>query len=101
MIAGAYAIFNEDLYRSYAASHPANITILTQPFDETMLDSIRRVPGVAHAEGCREITVHLRVEGDKWDTLLLIGQPDYADIHINRRFPKEGALVPVGRGRVS
>lgn len=101
VIAGTYVILTEDLTLSYQASNPANVTVLTVPFGEDLLEAIRRMDGVAHAEGVREITVRVRTGArdglDEWDTLVLVAQPDYADIHIHRRFPMAGAAVPDDR----
>jgi len=106
LIAGAYVMLSEDLASSYEASNPANITLVTLPFDDELLDAVRRMDGMAAAEGVRELTVRVRtgaasipgdVAEDEWDTLLLVAQPDYADIEIHRRFPKEGVGVPADR----
>ncbi len=106
LIAGAYVMLSEDLASSYEASNPANITLVTLPFDDELLDAVRRMDGVAAAEGVRVLTVRVRpgvasirgdVAEDEWDTLLVVAQPDYADIEIDRRFPKEGASVPADR----
>ena len=106
VIAGAYVMLSEDLASSYEASNPANITLVTLPFDDELLDAARRMDGVAAAEGVREFTVRGRtgatpvagsVTEDEWEPLLLVAQPDSADIEIRRRFSKEGVSVPADR----
>ena len=106
LIAGAYVMLSEDLASSYEASNPANIILVTLPFDDELLDGVGRMDGVAAAEGVREFTVRVRtgaasilggVADDEWDTLMLVAQPDFADIEIRRRFSKEGASVPADR----
>ncbi|MCD6285086.1 MAG: ABC transporter permease, partial [Anaerolineae bacterium] len=106
VIAGAYVMLSEDLASSYEASNPANITLVTLPFDDELLDAARRMDGVAAAEGVREFTVRARtgatsvaggVTEDEWEPLLLVAQPDSADIEIRRRFSKEGVSVPADR----
>ena len=51
VIAGTYAILAKDLNASYASTNPANISLLTQPFDPEFVDAIRRMDGVAEADG--------------------------------------------------
>lgn len=106
LIAGAYVMLSEDLASSYEASNPANITLVTAPFDDGLVYAVRRMDGVAAAEGARDLTVRVRTGAasipggaaeDEWDTLVLVAQPDFADIEIRRRFPKEGASVPADR----
>ncbi len=50
-IANAFQILSEDIDASYASVNPANITIMTEPFDEDFLSSVEGMPGVADAEG--------------------------------------------------
>ncbi len=50
MIAGAYVIISQDLDLSYAAANPANIEIITRPFDEEYVNSVARCGGCG---GCR------------------------------------------------
>jgi len=97
VIAGTYVILEEDLALSYSESNPANITLRTLPFDQRLIDAVRRMDGVADAEGRAEVTVRVRSSGIAWDTLQLVAQPDYAESKINRRFVKDGATVPADR----
>ena len=106
LIAGAYVMLSEDLTSSYEASNPANITLVTVPFDDDLLDAVQRMDGVAAAEGARELTVRVRTRATstkdglteaQWDTLLLVAQPEFARIEIRRRFVQEGAGVPADR----
>ncbi len=104
VIAGTYVILMQDLALSYQASNPANVTVLTLPFEDGLVEAVQRLDGVAQAEGVRELTVRVHTgtqdgqDGlDEWDTLLLIAQPDYADIQIHRRFPVAGEAVPDDR----
>jgi putative ABC transport system permease protein len=94
VIAGTYMILAEDLNASYAASHPANITIYTYPFDPEFLDVIQRVEGVDRAEGRREVTVRVRIGEEVWDTLRLIAIPHFTTSKINIAFPTSGQTVP-------
>jgi putative ABC transport system permease protein len=105
VIAGTYVYLQEDLYTSYEASNAANITIVTRPFTSELTDAVARMDRVAASEGVYEATVQVRparnddaslqvATSDDWDSLLLVAQPDYAEIEIHRRFLKAGAAVP-------
>lgn len=103
VVGGTYVFLDEDLHASYEASNPANITVQTRPFEMDLVEAVRRLDKVAAAEGVREVTVRVRpVDTDAeqpasiadWETLLLVAQPDYADIQIHRRFFRDGVAVP-------
>ena len=87
VIAGTYGILSEDLNASYAATNPANVSLVTSPFDPGFVDAIERVDGVAVAEGRREVTVRVQVGAGEWDTLKLVAIPDYAEMQIHRLVP--------------
>lgn len=93
-IANAYLILSEDLDASYAAVNPANITILTDSFDDNMLQSIKRIPGVAEAEGRRQLSVTVEQEGKPGESLNLIAIDDYTKTKLNRLETFDGKIVP-------
>ncbi len=94
VIAGTLAMLSTDLNASYAASNPANITLTTLPFDPGFVDVIRRLDGVAEAEGRRMVKVRVHTGGDAWDTLRLTAIPDFETARIHRLFPRQGSAVP-------
>ena len=51
MIMTAFAVLNQDINASYAASNPANIEIWTDPFYEDLIRVIEKVPGVRSGRG--------------------------------------------------
>jgi putative ABC transport system permease protein len=52
-----YVILSQDIRVSYASSQPANIEVLTTPFDDTVVNAIENIPGVADAEGRQVVSV--------------------------------------------
>ena len=94
VISGTYVILAEDLNASYEASHPANITITTYPFDPEFPEVIQRVDGVALVEGRRKVTVRVRTGDNKWEKLHLIAVPRYASTQMHQSFPIMGAHIP-------
>ena len=94
VIASAYAILSEDIDSSYAAVNPANITIRTEPFGEGFLRSVRRMPGVAGAEGRHNLSVSVVVDGEPRRHLAVIAVNDFAGSKIGLLESIEGRLVP-------
>jgi putative ABC transport system permease protein len=94
VIAGTYVLLSEDLSTSYARANPANIDLITDSFDPDFVDVIRRMDGVAEAEGRRSAKVRIRLGADEWDVLELVAVPDFAEMQINQFLPQQGAAVP-------
>jgi putative ABC transport system permease protein len=104
VITGAYVLLTEDLSASYAAVNPANIDLITDPFDPVFVDAIRGMDAVADAEGRRSAVVRVRTGPDAWDTLELVAVPDIdlatpgrSRPRINQLLPRGGAAVPLDR----
>ncbi|MFQ5575491.1 MAG: ABC transporter permease [Anaerolineae bacterium] len=85
-VAHMQVIVSDDLDASYAAISPASATLQTaQPFDDDLVETIRRMPEVAEAEGRRGIVVRFKTGPDEeWHPLLLYALADYDDIRINK-----------------
>ncbi|HSR29097.1 MAG TPA: ABC transporter permease, partial [Anaerolineae bacterium] len=93
-IANAYVILSEDIDASYAAVNPANITIVTEPFDEAFLNSVKRMEGVADAEGRHHLAVSILLDGEPAKSMELVAIKDFAGSEINLLEPKEGRSIP-------
>ena len=94
MIAGAYVIISQDLDLSYAAANPANIEIVTRPFDEEYVSAVARLNGIADAEARRDVSVRVQKPSGEWDVLTLRVVPDFEDSKIDVLLPLEGKQVP-------
>ena len=93
-IVNAYMILSEDMDASYAAVNPANITIIGGPFDEDFVSSVKRMEGVADAEGRHHLSVSVILDGEPRQKLDLVAIKDPAESEINLLEAKEGALIP-------
>lgn len=104
-IGTAYAILSEDINASFASAHPANIEIVTDPFDDDFINSVKKVPGVADAEGRHFLGVRASLDGETWQSLDLVAYKDFEESNINLLAPLEGASIPdshqllIGRDR--
>src|SRR5689334_24041929 len=69
MIGGARVKLLDGMQQSYAASHPASATLLTDGFDDDLVETVRHMQGVAAAEGRRSVTVRVNVGPEQWKAL--------------------------------
>ena len=91
VIVGAYIIISNDMSVSYASNNPMNIDLRTNPFDNSLVNSIQNMRGVKESEGRRVFTTRARVQGtEQWVTLNVIAIEDYSNMKIN--------LLPVDSG---
>ena len=93
-IMGAQAMVSEDLNRDYVATNPSSAVIFTERFDEDLLAALRRVPGVALAEGRRRGTVELETGDGETRSLRLEVVSDDGDLQLNKVRPEEGEWPP-------
>jgi len=93
-IANAYLMLSEDMDVSYASVNPANITVVTDPFDKGFLESVRKVEGVADAEGRHVLGATVILGGEPGKHLELIAIDDYAGSRINLLESKDGRSIP-------
>lgn len=94
MIAGAYAIIPGDMNASYASANPANIQIVTAPFDHDLLDTLARVEGVQAVQGRRTVSTRLQTGPNSWSSFALIAVSDFTPGRIDSQLPLAGAERP-------
>lgn len=75
-IMAARIVITRELRDSYLAINPVGATITTTPFSEELLDAVRRVPGVAEAEGRRVVAARVQVGPGLWQDTQLFLLPD-------------------------
>lgn len=94
MISGTYVIISQDLDLSYASANPANIEIITNPFEENYVNSVARLDGVEDAEARRDVNVRVQKASGDWDVLTFRVLPDFEKTAIDKLLPLEGKQVP-------
>ncbi len=94
IIINTRAILDNNFAGSFAAVNPASATLQVNPFDDEMVEAIRRIPEVQTAEGRRKLTVRLQVGANEWLDLELYALPDFEHIRINKIRPEVGAWPP-------
>lgn len=94
LVAGSQAILSHDLSGSYEAITPASATLVTDAFDDELVQVVERMPEVSLAEGGRRVTARLSTGPNMWRPLRLLAISDYADMRINKLHPMSGAWPP-------
>ncbi len=95
-ISRTWAILSQELSDVYLEIKPASAYLFTanQSFGDNLLDSIRKMPEVAEAEGVRSVQLRMLAGSDKWDALKLVTLPDYEDNRINQLGLEQGVFPP-------
>ena len=96
-IASTYAILSEDIGVSYSSAQPANIEIITDPFDDGLVKTIENVPGVKKAEGRQLLSVRVGQDGQSWRPLDVVAADDPGTAELNLLTPINGTAVPSER----
>lgn len=95
MIAGAGTIMTRDLRAQYAATSPSSGQIFTRdPFDDELVNTIRRLRGVREAEGRRIVQARYQAGPGLWREIQLNALRDYKEIRVNTITSKAGAYPP-------
>ncbi len=97
VIVNARAILAEDYATSFAAINPSSGVIrTTETFDQDLVRSVRRMDGVADADGRTYLVMRFRVkqDGARWRDLQLFAAPDYDHMRVNKIWPQSGAWPP-------
>ena len=76
MIVGGYVTTLEDMQTGFRAINPAEIRVITDPFDENLVERIRRLDGVAQVEGERLLQLQMQSAGGEWKNLVIRVLPD-------------------------
>lgn len=96
-IATTYVILSEDIGVSYASAQPANIEIMTDPFDDELIKAVEAIPGVAGAEGRHMLSVRVGLDGKSWKPLDIVATEDYHTANINLLTPVLGTIYAEDR----
>lgn len=94
-IVSARTILDVEMARSFAAIHPSSGTVRTQElFDDSFVQSVRKMPEVDDADARRMIFARIQVGSGQWNTLIIFAIEDYDDIRINKIWSQSGAWPP-------
>lgn len=97
VITTLHMVMSEDMQGGYQAANPANIQIVTAPFDQDWVDHIRRMPGVRAAEGATKFSARLEASPGEWIGIDLRGVPEPHGMQINQVTLERGKWPPADR----
>jgi putative ABC transport system permease protein len=92
-----HVVVTREMAAGYVAINPASATLITEPFEDDLVQTVRRMREVAQAEGRRSVTVRLQVGPDAWRNLRLFAIPDYSEMQVNLITLEQGAWPPPRR----
>lgn len=97
VIATLHTVVLADMTDGYAAVNPANIQISLSPFDQGLVDHIKKLPGVHQAEGYRIFGLRLEASPGEWIAIDLKAAPDLEKREIGQLRLIEGSWPPGDR----
>jgi putative ABC transport system permease protein len=97
MIGGARVMLAHDLAAANDASNPASAKLHTEPFDDDLVQAIRRLPGVDDVEGRSTMVFQVGAGRGVWKNTMVKVIPDFNDLRINKIRPISGAWPPPQR----
>jgi putative ABC transport system permease protein len=94
-VGASYLVLSRTFSAGYLAANPAHATLTMAPFDAEVVDVVRRLPGVAEAEGRRTVGgLRLQIGPDAWMNIALTAIPDFRAIRIFQLRPEQGRVAP-------
>jgi putative ABC transport system permease protein len=76
MIAGGYVTILEDMQTGYEAIHPADLRFVLDPFDEELIERVKRVDGVTTADAEVRLRWQFQNGEGEWENLSVRVIPD-------------------------
>ncbi len=89
VVTQTFSTVQNELTVEYPKSNPAQATLFTDPFDDTLLQTVRHIDGVAYAEGRSVVGAQILVAPGQWKQILLYAIPDFNNINIDKVFPEK------------
>lgn len=76
MMAGGYITILEDMQTGYQAIHPANLRFVLDPFDEELIERVKRVDGVIAADAEVRLRAQFQNGKGEWKNLAIRVMPN-------------------------
>ena len=101
-IVNARLILAQELAAGYAGINPSSGTLRTvEPFDEDFVRAVRRMEGVAEADGRAHVGMRFQLRSDaadgRWRDIQVFAVPDYTALRVNKIRPVAGDWPPPPR----
>jgi len=89
-----HRVIAEDMVTGYRAVNPANIMLVTTPFDDDLVERVKSVKGVRDALGVHKISLRVQTVHGDWIPMDFNAIPDMGTQAINRVHLLEGTWPP-------
>ncbi len=97
LITSMNIIIKKDMETGYMSVNPANIQVFSTPFDQELVNAVRKVDGVKQAEGVRTMTLRYKNGKGEWVPIGIKAIPDIGQMEINQVRLEEGVWPPKDR----
>ncbi len=94
MVVATEVTITTDLPDSYAAISPALATLGLSDFDDELVKSVRRMPGIADADGARRIAATVKVGENETKEVRLYAIRHFDQQRLNKVWPESGKWPP-------
>lgn len=94
MIASMHSTLTEDMSAGYTAVNPANIQVSVSPFDQGLVNHIKKIPGVRNVEGVRTFTLRIKTGNGDWSQAEITAVPDFDEKLIGKLKSEQGVYPP-------
>ncbi len=95
IIINTRTVLSRNMDREYALSNAASTSIIVpNGFDEDLVETIRRMPGVAKADGVRQVNLRIQYGPNDFINLDLYAFSDFDDLRLNKIEPDQGVWPP-------
>lgn len=99
-ISATRIIILAELRTSFLSINPVSATIISDPFDDDLVDVVRAMPAVAAADGRRTVQTRIQVGPNQWADLQLHVLPDDGLREVNIVSPWAGVWPPPDKALV-
>ena len=91
-----------DLDRNYQVANPHAAILYTDLFDENLIPSLEKIPGVGDVEGRSSLNARVKIPNGEWLSLSITGIPALEEIQVDKLRPEKpgGVLSPLGEKEV-
>lgn len=94
IITTIWGVLSVDMRSGYQAINPANIQVMTDSFNQDLVDQVRHVDGVRDAEGVRIASLRLKTGTDEYTAISLQAIPNFDKMNINQVKLVQGTWPP-------
>ena len=84
-------VAERDMSADFYSANPHNAAISCSPFGDDVLQAVRRLPAVAHAEGRGTLVARIAAGSGDWQSVQVISVPALEEMQIDRLRPVEGS----------